>query len=581
MISEIIKYAEQKNLGSDGSDFEIKSVPWDISLTLQGTLASDPIFFDGEAKIKIINGKEKKSKTKRELSVPFTSKNEVAGGKVYHTLYGSGEILLGQSTKASAADKLEYFKKRLSEMESLCPQNASRLKAVIKFLESKSEVSSVVKYFSNNRVKLSESITFVVEGIRLVDNSEIRKAWVKLRKSQIDSIESNMNVCLVSGEYTNTVKTTESVKRIHGGLPTGVSLISFDKPSFTSYGLDRCDNAPISIESELKLRLGLQFLVDNNSIVMGDNTYLYWTKNESLIGNDIMNLLKMGDIIEVKRMLSAPISGKNEDLLTDDNMYYLVSVSPNGGRIAIKNYIMCGMSEVTTNIRKWFSDCSIVGCDRYGIESLFRSLKKQGEKYDDYNHYNNMIEAMIQAALLNYPLPNYLLSEAVRREIISKITNEKFNMSRLSLLKLCLSRKGHLMTEQLNEQSTNVAYLCGRLWAVIKRLHEQAMPHVTNSFIEKRYGSACSRPSHIFSSVLQKIQMGYYYRKANSICKGMGYNRQKEVNQLVDSIGKCGGFPISFTAEEKANFCIGYSQQEMDYTERKNKKMIDKSTTQV
>jgi len=572
MINAIIKYAEQNDLGmdDDSSNFESRAVPWDISLTLNGTLGPDPNHSDGEPKIKIINGKTKQIKTKRELSVPFTSKTEVAGGKVYHTLYGTLDILLGKSDKESAADKLEFFKNRCLELAKQCPQNSARLKSIVKFLENKNEVKKAVKFFDDNKVKLTELATFVVNNTCLVKETEVRQAWKNIRKIKTDSTESNKHICLITGEYTEIIKRVESVKRIHGGLGSGVSLISFDKPSFCSFGRDGCDNAPISIESELKLRYGLQSLIDNNSVVMGGNTYLYWMK-KNIETNDIMKLLKTGGVDEVKKMLISPVSGNTIDsVVVDNNVYYLISVIPNGGRMAIKNYITCGLNEITTNVRKWFMDLEYVGCNRYGIESFIWSLKKPGEKYDDYNHYNNMIDEMVQSALLNRPLPSYLLSEAVHRETINKITNEGFNPSRLSLMKLYLNRKGNHMKEKFNEQSIDVAYLCGCLLAVINRLQKQAMPHVLTPFTERMFGSACSRPQYAFSLILPKIQGGYYYKQANRICPGMGVNRQKEINQLVDTIGKQGGFPSSLSIEERAKFCIGYSQQINDYTERKN-----------
>jgi CRISPR-associated protein Csd1 len=475
-------------------------------------------------------------------------------------------LLLGSSDKESAGTKLEYAKSIILALTKECPENSARLKAVVKFLENKPETKQVLKFFKDNKVKLTNTITFAVSGVRLVDQKEVRKAWQTLRKEQLASAEPNKNICLVTGKYTDTVKTLEPLFRIRGS--TSSRLISFDKPSYCSYGLDQGDNAPISIESELKLRCGLQYLVDHNSVVMGDHTYLYWMKNSTPIIN-LMDLLKVGDINEVRKVLTAPVSGNDTDMLVDDNIYYLLSIVPNMGRLCIKNYISCGLTKAQNNVKKWFEDLRYIGCDRYGIDSLLHSLKKEGEKYNDFNHYNNMIEVMVMSALLNRPLPANLLSEAVHREIISRTTNEYPKPIRTALIKLCLCRKGNKMTETLNESSTDVSYLCGRLLAVLNRLHKQAMPGVEHTPTEKMFSSACSHPAYTFSSILRKVQNGYYYKMANRENPGSGTNRQKEVNALVDAIGQHGGFPTSLTVEERARFCIGYSQQICGQYEKK------------
>src|SRR5690606_30810287 len=99
-------------------------------------------------------------------------------------------------------------------------------------------------------------------------------------------------VCIATGELAPTLDTTEKIKGIPGGLAQGTNLISFDKSSFCSFGLEQAQNAPLSPVAELKIRTALNTLVQHSReqrLVFNETVYLHWSRDP--IDHDPLNLL--------------------------------------------------------------------------------------------------------------------------------------------------------------------------------------------------------------------------------------------------------------------------------------------------
>ncbi len=65
-------------------------------------------------------------------------------------------------------------------------------------------------------------------------------------------LEAGVAECLISGRTGPVAPTHEKIKGLAnlGGQSTGVSLMSFDKEAFRSYGWDQCDNSPVSANGQ-------------------------------------------------------------------------------------------------------------------------------------------------------------------------------------------------------------------------------------------------------------------------------------------------------------------------------------------
>ena len=111
----------------------------------------------------------------------------------------------------------------------------------------------------------------------MLDEAALKQFWRSRRSTLRSAVKRSQRVCLATGVLAETLDTTEKIRGVPGGLAMGTNLISFDKDSFASYGLEQAQNAAVSPEAELKFRSALNRLIADG-LRMGDVVHLHWTR---------------------------------------------------------------------------------------------------------------------------------------------------------------------------------------------------------------------------------------------------------------------------------------------------------------
>lgn len=135
------------------------------------------------------------------------------------------------------------------------------------------------------------------------------------------------------------------------------------------------------------------------------------------------------------------------------------------------------------------------------------------------------------------------------------------------------------MTEKLDAESKDRAYLCGQLFAVIGRLQLIALGKVGASIAERTYGGAATRPATTLGPLFTKLPA--YLKKANDRFPGAGTNKQKEVEVLCKRIESLGGLPQTLGLEEQGRFALGYYCQLADYRAKREEAEIEEKAEQL
>ena len=259
--------------------------------------------------------------------------------------------------------------------------------------------------------------------------------------------------------------------------------------------------------------------------------YVHWTRKPD---EDPFDLLETADESAVNELLRAPLTGRPQTSI-DANKFYLLSLSGNTSRIIVREWLESTVPEVKANVRDWFDNLTIRRerdggfRSNYTITGLLYGLVRQSpEELPPQIHVQ-----LLHAAIRGGRLPPSILAAALRRQQIEPDSNESdpkeraarkaIINARLALIKLYIVRnhstdpwERKAMSDQLKQldpNSTDIAYLCGQLFAVIGRLQFLALGKVGASVVERTYGGVATRPASTLGPIFTRVPA--YFKKAN------------------------------------------------------------------
>ena len=117
----------------------------------------------------------------------------------------------------------------------------------------------------------------------------------------------------------------------------------------------------------------------------------------------------------------------------------------------------------------------------------------------------------------------------------------------------------------LNENSTNIPYTLGRLFAVYEEVQEAANPGINATIKDKYFSSAAATPAVIFPILDNLCQK--HLRKLET---GPRIYRDKQIGKLKDVLGE--SYPVRMSLPEQGSFNLGYyHQKQFRYTKKEDK----------
>lgn len=117
----------------------------------------------------------------------------------------------------------------------------------------------------------------------------------------------------------------------------------------------------------------------------------------------------------------------------------------------------------------------------------------------------------------------------------------------------------------LNENSTNIPYTLGRLFAVYENVQERANPGINATIKDKYFNSAASTPATIFPILDNLCQK--HLRKLDT---GLRIYYDRQISSLKNILGEEN--PLRLTLPEQGSFNLGYyHQKQAIYTKKEEK----------
>lgn len=309
-------------------------------------------------------------------------------------------------------------------------------------------------------------------------------------------------------------------------------------------------------------------------------------KNEKPESKDKSKTKLPVDLSQLEALLNVPWTGQKPSLRLDENGFCLLMLSPNTGRISVREWFKVGLGQLKTNL-KAFLDAQRIeapngGAQRsFAIQDMLRALEESNISLPEYMPREelaspNLARALLRCAYLGESPPAGLLEPAVicfRHPKVLKRYEQKSDRERFALLqhqlaavmKLILT---HSKSEvRMNENAQMVletrspAFLSGGLLAVLEEAQLAAMNwKINTTLIDQFYGTAATAPCSVLGMLISRITSQHMPK----LRKNMRWKYDK-LEHLLETIqtemDNRGGFPKTLTLKQQAEFSLGFYTQ--------------------
>ena len=455
------------------------------------------------------------------------------------------------------------------------------------------------------------NLVFMAEGIPgfVHEDAAIRQVW----ENSIAGADAVIYQCLVSGDKAPIARLHTNLKGVIGSNSSGATLVGFNAPAYESYNRAKGQglNSPVSEKAAFGYTTALNYLLSrenpNRKFQLGDATVVYWAESPNpayamifanLFGVDwteakpeeeetgarrdhlaeerlkeIAEKVKRGQALDMPRLMEG---------LDPETKFYILGLSPNTARISVRFFYTDPFYKVVQKIMAHYEDMRIV--EEWADEPTPISIRQMinetvSKKASDPKAAPLLAGAVFRAILQNTPYPAalyYAILNRVRADMDDKERRiSKINYNRASIIKAYLVRKyrnldspkmKEALCMSLNEQSTNPAYLLGRLFAVLEiAQREAAKPAKLDATIKDRYfTAACATPAMVFPVLLRLSQ--HHISKAE-----YGYATDRRIEKILNLLDiENNPIPAHLSLDEQGVFILGYYHQRAGYYPERN-----------
>lgn len=562
----------------------------DSNVPLEGTSMENVSYAlvlapDGSlVEVEDLREQEGKKKRPRKINVPAPEKR--SNGIKANFLWDTTGYVLGVDDKGKPERLQKCHEAFVERMRVYCADaHDPGLAAVLQFLSSGQEQSVMDR---EDWPEISgTNLVFRLDGTAgfVHDRPAARTVWQHCRAKEESA---TVGQCLIEGSRQPLARLHPSVKGVQGAQSSGASLVAFNKKSFESYGKKQSFNAPVGQKATFAYTAALNSLLARNSrqkVRVGDMTLVFWAERESPAEAIFADLFEppsedeqqtesvndRGTTTKIRDLLIAiRKGGPVVDIMPDldpEVHFYLLGLSPNAARLSIRFWEADSIGNLLERIGRHFSDIGIVR--QYDNEPefppLWRLLVQTAALGKSENVSPVLAGGLTRSMLSGTPYPNNLLVL-----VLDRIRAEgAVTYFRAALLKGFLLRNKKMeVSMSLNTERVDRAYLLGRLFAVLEKAQEEAIPNTGATIKDKYLASASATPGQVFHMLLKNSAHHIAKLRKDPEKKKWAFGYDKKIQEIMD---KFDDFPKTLPAEEQGLFMIGYYHQRKDFFTKKNK----------
>ena len=492
-------------------------------------------------------------------------------------LYDNSGYVFGYSDKGDVMAQYRTFKDKVKTIYESHPNNSDII-AVHKFYQQEQSVvlgqmqsDPLWPDIEKNLSKKYSTFSFLIQG-----DTKIIAEKEELIGDETEEKTGHQQICIVSGKKGTIVETTTATM-IPGSQATA-KLVAFQVNSgYDSYGKSKGGNAPISEESEFAYTTALNHLLESNSrnkFMIGSRTFLFWASKDdeagqkaeesffSLFGFDEKKDDPIKNIEQVRKVFESIYKGTLKT--TSEDIFYILGLAPNAARIAVTYWAEIPLCQFAETICKHFVDMEVA--DTRLEKKPYMSLRNMistvtlGGKVSDATP--NLADAVVKSIFEGLPYPQTLFASCIKRIRAESGEKDKnaVHITRAAIIKAYLNRISNNQRIQvmLDKDNTNQGYLCGRLFAVLDKIQEEA--NNQHSIRERYMNSASSTPAAVFSTILN-LSNHHIENLKNEGHKIFFEKLKQEIISKIDA----DGFKAQLDLQDQGRFFIGYYHQRQDF----------------
>ena len=494
---------------------------------------------------------------------------------VANYLYDNSAYVLGYSEKGNGKEQLylDTFKAKVESIADTFPENRDVTAIRTFYHNSREKILDLVSKdilwedIKKNLSKKYSTFSFRIEGdLKIVAE---KRELLQLEECN-DKAEAD-DICLVSGKHGPSVETTTAT--MIPGSQAIAKLVSFQVNSgYDSYGKTKCKNAPISEEAEFAYTTALNSMLQKgsrNKFMLGTRTFVFWASNNNEASMEteesLFDLLGFSEeanddpnakIMKVRKVFESIYSGTMKTGL--DDKFYILGLAPNSARIAVVYWSETTLKDFAEKILNHFRDMEIQDTRKdkkpyMGIREIISSVTLGGKMSDATP---NLPEAVVKSIFQGLPYPQTLYSACIRRIR----AEQKLTITRAAIIKAFLNRQSNNNKKidiMLDKNNNNQGYLCGRLFAVLDKIQEDA--NNISSIRERYMNAASATPSAVFATILNLS-----VHHSEKLDEGRRIYFEKIKQEILDKVS-ADGFPTHLDLQDQGRFFVGYYHQRQDF----------------
>ena len=501
-----------------------------------------------------------------ELVVPEVVKR--ASGIAANFLWDNIGYVLGADEKG----KPERSAKTFEAFKALCHAvgdglDDAGMAAVLRFLDAWDPADAPGLPHWEEMAKAA-NLVFRLEGERrfIHERPAVREAWLRHRAA---ASTGPRGMCLVTGREAPIARLHPSIKGVRDAQSSGASLVSFNQESFTSYAKEQSYNAPVGEPAAFAYATALNHLLRKGSrqrVQIGDATTVFWTERPSQVETFMGQVLdpESGDGLTdaLRLFLEAIRDGKKPDFdeREYDNGFYVLGLAPNASRLSVRFWHRDTVAGACGTVGRHFADLRLERTwdNEPEFPGMWRLLREISPQNDLKNVNPALAGAFMRAILTGQSYPAGLPAAVLGRIR----ADQTINYLRAAMLKACLVRNARKeVSVSLDPASPDIGYRFGRLFAVLEKAQQEAIPGANTTIRDRYYGSASATPASVFPQLMRLAQ--HHIEKAE-----YGLVSDRRIEEILDGIQ---AFPKHLNLDEQGMFALGYYHQRRKNYEKTGK----------